>query len=176
MNEVNRALVYATAAHCAVDQERKYTGEPYIVHPIEVMMLVRNFGGSVEMQQAALLHDVVEDCNVTEAELRVVFGPVVTSYVMALSDMEKGNRATRKALSRDRLGAAQDEVHTIKLADLYSNTRTIVGRDPGFSRVYFPEKVQLMAVLTRGNRALFSMVWDQIPLEYRGTVDLKSLL
>ena len=42
MNIVERALIFATAAHAAVGQKRKYTGEDYIVHPIAVMELVRS--------------------------------------------------------------------------------------------------------------------------------------
>lgn len=42
MDVVERALIFATAAHAAVGQKRKYTGEDYIVHPIAVMELVRS--------------------------------------------------------------------------------------------------------------------------------------
>jgi (p)ppGpp synthase/HD superfamily hydrolase len=56
---VTRARVFATAAHAAVGQLRKYTNEPYIVHPAEVMALVRRVAHDEGMLAAALLHDVL---------------------------------------------------------------------------------------------------------------------
>ena len=60
---VKKALEFASNAHNG--QTRKYTGEPYIVHPIEVMELVREVIDDPEVLAAALLHDVVEDCPVS---------------------------------------------------------------------------------------------------------------
>ena len=59
----SRALAFCMAAHAGVGQVRKYTGEPYAVHPIAVAALVRAYvpDASEEMLIAALLHDVVED-------------------------------------------------------------------------------------------------------------------
>lgn len=59
---IAKALVFATAVHAAVGQKRKYTGEDYIIHPIEVAERVRSLpGATAEMVAAALLHDTVED-------------------------------------------------------------------------------------------------------------------
>jgi len=173
MERVNNAVVFAAQAH--KNQQRKYTGEPYIVHPIEVMMLVREYGGDEDMQCAAVLHDVIEDCGVTYDEISSMFGTDVASYVRYLSDMEEGNRSERKFASKVRLASAPSEVHTIKLADLYSNTRDIAEADAKFASMYLREKVDLMQVLTRGNRALFMKVWHIIPEEYRFHISLKDL-
>lgn len=59
MNLTDRALAFARAAHG--EQKRKYTGNPYIEHPIRVAQLVKEAGGTEEMIAAAYLHDVVED-------------------------------------------------------------------------------------------------------------------
>jgi (p)ppGpp synthase/HD superfamily hydrolase len=59
MNIVERARVFATAAHAAVGQKRKYTGEDYIVHPTEVAGIVRDAGGTDAQIAAAYLHDLV---------------------------------------------------------------------------------------------------------------------
>ncbi|HEX5140113.1 MAG TPA: HD domain-containing protein [Dehalococcoidia bacterium] len=45
-------------------------GEAYILHPLRVMLAVREEGGSLEQQAAALLHDVIEDCGVENESLR----------------------------------------------------------------------------------------------------------
>ena len=55
MNLVEKAKLFATKAH--EGQVRKYTGEPYIIHPIEVSEIVERYNGSKEMIAAALLHD-----------------------------------------------------------------------------------------------------------------------
>jgi (p)ppGpp synthase/HD superfamily hydrolase len=60
-----KARLFAKAAHAAVGQMRKYTDEPYIVHPVEVAGIVRYWGGTDTMCVAALLHDVLEDTKIT---------------------------------------------------------------------------------------------------------------
>ena len=87
MNTVERARIFATAAHAAVGQTRKYTGEPYIVHPIEVAKIVENHGGSNAMIAAALLHDVLEDTSVTFDVLETEFGSEVAELVLWLTDV-----------------------------------------------------------------------------------------
>ena len=61
MEIVEKAIKYATEAHG--DQKRKYTGEPYITHPIAVMEIVKTVAHTKEMLAAAVLHDVIEDTN-----------------------------------------------------------------------------------------------------------------
>lgn len=67
MDKVEKAYYFAMAAHAAVGQKRKYTGEPYIVHPVEVCDIITHNveWSNDEMCCAALLHDVVEDTQVT---------------------------------------------------------------------------------------------------------------
>ena len=159
---INKALIFATEAHASVNQVRKYTGEPYITHPIEVMMIVREHGGTEEMQVAALLHDVVEDTPVTLNDVEREFGMVVATIVDGMTGNETGNRSQRKAAACDRLGAASAEVQTIKLADLISNTRTIVARDPKFAKVYLQEKAALLKFLSKGSADLHTVAWDMV--------------
>jgi guanosine-3',5'-bis(diphosphate) 3'-pyrophosphohydrolase len=168
MDLVNRALLFATEAHASIGQTRKYTGEPYIVHPIEVMMLVRLAGRHTdEMLAAALLHDVVEDTPKALGEIVSEFGREVGLLVDDLTEPEWfGNRAERKAKEARRLSQISPDAQTIKLADLISNSRTIIDRDPRFAKVYLPEKVAVLQMLTQGDRALRSMAWDLIPAEY----------
>ena len=164
-NIVEKARVFATAAHAAVGQTRKYTGEPYVVHPIEVSELVASVGGTEAMVAAALLHDVLEDTEVTVDVLEEQFGSEVADLVLWLTDISKpedGNRSTRKALDRQHSAAAPAAAQTIKVADLISNTRTIVEFDPGFARTYLEEKRLLLEVLTRANPALLDQAKNQI--------------
>jgi guanosine-3',5'-bis(diphosphate) 3'-pyrophosphohydrolase len=54
----DRARTFATAAHAAVGQLRKYTHEPYIVHPAEVVSIVKSVAHTEAMVAAAWMHDV----------------------------------------------------------------------------------------------------------------------
>ena len=157
MDMVEKARVFATAAHAAVGQVRKYTGEPYIVHPFEVAMTVRQVGGTPEMVAAAFLHDTVEDTDVNMETIEREFGPEVAEIVFFLTDVsrpEHGNRATRKAMDRAHIAKADARAQTIKLADLISNCSSIVKYDPGFAKVYLEEKRLLLEVLTKGDKIL----------------------
>lgn len=159
------ARIFATAAHAAVGQVRKYTNEPYIVHPIEVADIVRSVGGTTEMIAAAYLHDVVEDTSVDHTLLRRTFGADIAELVLWVTDVsrpEHGNRAARKAIDRRHLSQAPAEAQTIKLADLISNTNSIVQHDPKFAVTYLEEKRLLLEVLTRGNSELRERALNQI--------------
>jgi (p)ppGpp synthase/HD superfamily hydrolase len=162
---VERARVFATAAHAAVGQKRKYTGEPYIVHPTEVAAIVAEAGGTDEMVAAAFLHDVVEDTGVTLEDLQNEFGPDVANLVSWLTDVsrpEDGNRRVRKAIDRAHSAEAPAEAQTVKVADLISNSTTILKFDPGFAKVYLEEKRQLLEVLTKADPALLERARPQL--------------
>ncbi|WP_137392258.1 HD domain-containing protein [Rhodoligotrophos defluvii] len=153
-----RALEFAAAAHGSINQTRKYTGEPYIVHPIAVAEIVRSVPHTEAMIAAALLHDVVEDTPVTIEEIERAFGPEVAALVDWLTDVSRpqhGNRRTRKHLDLLHTAKAPPEAKTIKLADLIDNTRTIAKHDPGFWTVYRREKQALLEVLKEGDPTLW---------------------
>lgn len=152
MDIVEKARVFARAAHAAVGQRRKYTGEEYVYHPMEVATIVQGAGGDVNMITAAILHDVLEDTGVTEDILRDEFGDDITDLVKWLSDVSKpedGNRAARKQIDREHSAAAPARAQTIKCFDLWSNTRSIAAHDKDFAKVYLVEKRALLAVLTK---------------------------
>ena len=166
MEIVERARVFATAAHAAVGQVRKYTFEPYIVHPAEVAGIVDSVeGATFEMVAAAWLHDVVEDTGVTIETIRAEFGDEVADIVGWLTDVsrpEDGNRAVRKAIDRAHTADAPATAQTIKLADLISNTRSIMAHDEKFAKTYLEEKRLLLAVMTRADTELMARAREQI--------------
>lgn len=154
-----RARLFATRAHDG--QVRKYTGEPYIVHPIAVAGLVRSVDLDDEVVAAAFLHDVVEDCGVGIEEIAGRFGSRVAKFVGEVTNVSKpedGNREARKALDRAHLAKASPEGMSIKLADMLDNSRSIIPRDPGFARVYLREMQLVLPGLTDGNPVLWSRV------------------
>lgn len=160
-----RALAFATAAHEAVKQKRKYTGASYIEHPIAVASIVQSVPHTREMLAAAYLHDVVEDTGVTLQTIEDFFGPNVRELVYWLTDTSKpkdGNREKRKAIDRAHSAAAPPDAQTIKLADIIENTATIDQYDPEFARVYRKEKELLLEVMTKGDATLYRTACEQL--------------
>jgi (p)ppGpp synthase/HD superfamily hydrolase len=161
-----RAFQFAQAAHAEVEQTRKYTGEPYIVHPVEVAEIVFNQSNTDDSQvAAAFLHDTVEDTRVTIRMVHAQFGADVGTLVDWLTDISKssdGNRATRKAIDRAHSARAPARAQTVKVADLISNTRSITEYDPNFAVVYITEKSLLLDALTDADPELVARARDQI--------------
>ena len=154
---IARAREYATAAHEAVGQLRKYTNDPYIVHPAAVAAIVESVPHTPEMVAAAWLHDTIEDTNATLDEIRAEFGNEVAKLVWWLTDVSRktdGNRAVRKAIDRAHSAKAPPQAQTIKLADGIDNSATIEAHDPDFARVFRHEKRRLLAVMDKGDPAL----------------------
>jgi len=148
---VSRAHMFAACAHAACGQKRKYTEMPYIVHPEEVVQIL-TLHGVVDpyILSAAYMHDVLEDTQVTEAEMRRWFPTKVVDLVLEVTDVSKkedGNRDVRKTIDREHIALASKNGMLIKLADLISNTRDIVGHDIGFARMYLKEKGLLLKVM-----------------------------
>ena len=158
MDIVEKARVFATAAHAACGQLRKYTYEPYIVHPADVVSIVKTVPHTNEMLCAAWLHDVVEDTGVTIETIREEFGSEIADLVGWLTDVsrpDRGNRAARKAVDRAHTAMAPAQAQTVKLADLISNTKSIVEHDEKFAKTYLEEKRMLLEVMTKGDRTLW---------------------
>ena len=155
---ITKALAFASKAH--EGQQRKYTGEPYITHPIAVAEIVKIVTDDETMLCAALLHDTVEDTAVTLEQVEAEFGAQVAHYVEMLSDVstpDDGNRAARKALDRAHTAQAHPDAKTIKLADLIHNSSSITQYDEKFAAIYMAEKRLLLEVLVEGHRELYEM-------------------
>lgn len=165
MSRAFEAMQFAREVHR--DQHRKYTGNPYADHLAEVAGIAMSVGWHNvavhpdDFMATCWLHDCVEDQDVTPAELYLRFGQVVATGVLALSDLEIGNRAERKAASRARLAAAPGWAQTIKCADLISNTSSIVQHDPKFAALYLEEKRLLLDVMTKADPRLRAIAISQ---------------
>ena len=159
-----KALDFATKAHG--DQLRKYTGVPYIQHPIAVAELIKGLPGHTpEMLAAALLHDVVEDTPVTIEDVCNNFGTVVGMYVEYLTDVSKpedGNRARRKQLDAFHYARGPAEAQTIKVADLIDNNADIYKHDAGFWQVYKQEKWFSLNLLIDADQLLWMRAKTQL--------------
>lgn len=170
-----QALEFARKAHG--DQQRKYSEEAYIEHPIRVADLVRTVDHTPEMICAAYLHDVVEDTPVSLQDIERKFGRKIAGLVEELTDeYEKKNyphlnRKLRKEKEVARQARISPEAKTIKLADVIDNTRDILKNDPGFARKYIPEMEALTEALQGGDFKLLLRACYEVQ---RGIIQLKS--
>ena len=123
-----KAMRFAMEAH--KNQKRKYTYNPYWNHLAEVAGLVSTIHTNQEVIAVAWMHDVLEDTEVTYIDLVNAFNNKIANGVLALSDLELGNRKERKHLSRERLNLQEKWIQDIKVCDLISNTSSIVLHDP----------------------------------------------
>lgn len=165
MSLAYEAMMFARKAHA--NQVRKYTGTPYTDHLAEVVGIATSVGWPSDaitndkFMAVCWLHDCVEDCGSSLAQIDFIFGTQVAAGVSGLSDVEVGNRAERKAFSRVRLAACSGWIQTIKVADLISNTSSIVLHDPKFAVTYLEEKRLLLDVLTKADPQLLKIARSQ---------------
>jgi (p)ppGpp synthase/HD superfamily hydrolase len=123
------ALSFAIAAHDG--QVRKGTEVPYVAHLLGVAGLALEAGGDEDVAVAALLHDVVEDTDVTVEDVRAGFGDRVAGIVAACSDTNvtpKPPWEPRKAAYLDHMAdpATPHDVLVVALADKLHNVRSII--------------------------------------------------
>ena len=124
-----RALRLAASAHR--DQVRKGSGVPYVEHPMAVALILDRSGFDEEVATAGLLHDLVEDTDVTLDEIREAFGERIAAIVAGCSE-EKLDAQGRKRPWHDRkrdhveiVGRSNDEVRAVVLADKLHNLISI---------------------------------------------------
>ena len=160
---IQHADRFAETAHASVGQVRKYTGEPYIVHPRSVANILQTTATfyTEEMVAAALLHDVVEDTDVTHRQVKDEFGFQVAELVYWLTDAatrenNSGNRATRVRLNAEHIGIAPNDAKTIKACDVMDNIASIVEHDVRFALAYIPEKLILRPYLEGADLAVLA--------------------
>lgn len=179
---LDAAIVIAAQAHAG--QRRKYTGVPYIQHPLEVVQILMQHGVDDEvMLAAAVLHDLLEDCegwNEWRLHSELYNGCVsalkrftVVRLVNELTEPQhQGNRATRKAAERERLSRVSPDAATIKYGDMISNTSSIAEHDPNFAVVYLREKLETLKVMTQGQYSL----WDAARMQCNVAADRLGVL
>lgn len=144
---ISVAIAFAKAAHAG--QKRKYTGEPYHSHVLSVHRILLDLypEATLQMEAAALLHDVVEDTAVTIELVEESFNEEVARLVSWLTDVstpEDGNRQRRKDLDRRHIELAPAEAQIVKCADVIDNTASIAEHDPSFAKVYLNEVEALL--------------------------------
>lgn len=142
------AMAADFAAKKHINQRRKVGDHPYVNHPIGVAALTLGLAGcnDVEVAQAALLHDTLEDTNTTYDELVQHFGKRVADIVLEVTDDETLGRGDRKRAQITKIAAASAEAKIVKLCDRLYNLRDLVSAPPpGYTR----QRIQGYCVLSK---------------------------
>ena len=125
---INKAYVYASRMH---DGQSRKSGDAYFTHPVSVADIIADMRLDASSVCAALLHDVVEDCEASVPDIETVFGEEVAFLVDGVTKLGKVNFASREdrqaeSFRKMLVAMARDiRVLLVKLADRLDNMRTL---------------------------------------------------
>ena len=128
LSVIDKAYRFAYEKHFG---QKRLTGEDYIIHPLNVAYILTRINADYETLSAGLLHDVVEDCNVSIDEIEENFGHNIAVLVDGVTKINKLNLSgTTEALINNQrkiiVGLSEDvRVIIIKLADRLNNMQTL---------------------------------------------------
>jgi len=172
---LRRAAGFAAWKHQG--QMRKGEGEiPYVHHPIEVTAILAEIGGvtDIDVLQAGLLHDTIEDTETQGDELETYFGSRVCAIVLEVTDDKSLAKADRKTMQVEHARQLSNDAQSLKLADKISNVYDVAfckpvdwARERQFE--YFDWASRVVAGL-RGCNAALEAEFDRQLAESRGAV------
>jgi GTP pyrophosphokinase/guanosine-3',5'-bis(diphosphate) 3'-pyrophosphohydrolase len=149
---VREAYELALAAH---GEQTRRSGEPYIHHPVAVACILAELQLDIFTVQAALLHDVIEDCGISKEALGERFGPEVAEMVDGVSKLGQVRFETREEAQAENfrkmfLAMSRDiRVVLIKLADRLHNMRTMGVMTPEKRRRISRETLDIYAPIAQ---------------------------
>ncbi len=148
---IKRALNFAQKAHQG--QKRK-SGKPYFVHPLETARILNSWNQDTESICAGLLHDIVEDTSLTLENIKQEFGPNITNLVDGVTKVSevdfRGNKKEKFAANLQKMFLAMSQdlrVIVIKLADRLHNMETIQYLSPTAQQKFAQETSTVYAPL-----------------------------
>jgi len=166
---IESAYEFAEQSHQG--QDRK-SGDPFITHPVAVATLVSMLRMDSQTIQAALLHDVIEDCGVTSTDLRKRFGPEVAKLVEGATKIGRispsdSSNADAETLSKMFVAMAEDvRVVIVKIADRLHNMRTLQHLEPWKQIAKSQETIDIYAPLAT-RLGIWQFKWELEDLAFR---------
>src|ERR1700747_745273 len=145
---IKKAYDYSMKQH---EGQSRASGEPYLVHPLEVALVLAEMKMDPVAVAAGLLHDSVEDTSVTIADIRKEFGEQVAHIVEGVTKISKIDFATREEQQAENLRkmmlAMVDDIRVvlIKLADRLHNMRTLEHLQPDRQHKIAEETLEIYA-------------------------------
>ena len=128
LENIKKAYMLAEEKH---EGQFRKSGEPYIVHPLNVAMILTTIYADSETIEAALLHDVLEDCDCSREEMSHIVGDTVTKLVEGVTKISRLHFSTENEYlieyyKKIIVGMSEDvRVIIVKLADRLHNMRTL---------------------------------------------------
>jgi GTP pyrophosphokinase len=147
---INKAYVYAARMH---DGQTRKSGDAYFTHPVSVADIIADMRLDASSVCAALLHDVVEDCDADVSDIETVFGDEVAFLVDGVTKLGKVNFASREdrqaeSFRKMLVAMARDiRVLLVKLADRLDNMRTLDHMSPSAQERIARETLEIYAPL-----------------------------
>ena len=157
LDESQRALLrqaWAVGAAAHSGQTRS-SGEPYITHPVAVAKILAEQGLDLETLLAAILHDTIEDTELTWDDIAGQFGPAVAELVDGVTKLDKlqfrdRQEANAESFRKMLLAMSRDlRVILIKLADRLHNMRTLAAKDPASRQRIARETLEIYAPIAQ---------------------------
>lgn len=148
IEKVKKAYEFAYKKHKG--QYRK-SGEEYIIHPLNVALILTDIYADTSTLQAALMHDVLEDCDCTKEEMEELFGKEVVFLVQGVTKLSKINFSTENEYlieyyKKIIVGLSEDvRVIIIKLADRLHNMRTLWALPEAKQKIKAKESMEILA-------------------------------
>ncbi|MGB9857779.1 MAG: RelA/SpoT family protein [Dictyoglomaceae bacterium] len=169
IENLEKAFLFARNAHAG--QKRK-SGEPYIIHPLEVAKILVDLGMDENVVIAGLLHDVLEDTNLTPEMIEKEFNKDILSLVEAITKLEKlsfyPTEAYRAQNLRKMLIAMAKDIRVviIKLADRLHNMQTLQYQEPEKQKRIAKETLEIYAPLAH-RLGVWEIKWRLEDLAFR---------
>ena len=172
---IEKAYHFALQAH---QGQRRKSGEPYLEHPLETANILVDLQLGASSLVAALLHDSVEDCGVTLAEIEDKFGPEISKLVDGTTKLSRlswkaGEKRTEEKKSqaenlRKMLVAMAEDLRVvfIKLADRLHNMRTLGALTPGKQNSIAQETLEIYAPLAH-RLGIWELKWQLEDLSFK---------
>lgn len=158
---IQRALDYASKHHRSF---RKNPPVPYLIHPLQVLQRIANWGITnivhPDIWVAALLHDTVEDTEATVGEIEELFGNNVAEIVQTLT-FDKVSGLTKDQYLES-LSKARIDILVIKIADRICNVYDFVSQQPSYAVKYFDKAKVLFDAIQSRQIAIADMFGNQV--------------
>lgn len=159
-SQTRAAIAYAARVHAG---QSRSDGTPFILHPLEVALLLHDAGAPDHLIAAGVMHDLIEKTDVTASDLRKRFGPEITGLVLAVSDDDQvTGYANRKAMLRQKVAESGDDALVLFGADKLSKLREM-RREAADDSTSVPGRVRARARRLKHYQRSLALLEERLP-------------